>query len=118
LTSTNTCDEFEHDRSSSIASESQAHQRYLFNRTRTKRSGQMKSMTCRELGGPCDVTLQGDSADEIIKKQDKHLQEMVNQGDRSHEEANREMRARWKHPVSGMKWYRKAKKDFAALPDH
>jgi hypothetical protein len=27
------------------------------------------------------------------------------------------MQGRWKRPVSGMKWYRTAKKDFAALPE-
>jgi hypothetical protein len=26
------------------------------------------------------------------------------------------MKARWRHPVSGMKWYRKVQSDFAALP--
>ena len=77
----------------------------------------MKSMTCRQLGGPCEFEFQGDTADEIIKKQDKHLQERVSQGDVAHEQANNEMRSRWKHPISGMKWYRKTKNDFAALSD-
>ncbi len=27
------------------------------------------------------------------------------------------MQDRWKHPVSGMKWYKNTKKDFAALPE-
>ena len=27
------------------------------------------------------------------------------------------MKGRWKRPISGMKWYKTAKKDFAALPD-
>jgi hypothetical protein len=27
------------------------------------------------------------------------------------------MAGRWKRPISGMKWYRTAKKDFAALPE-
>jgi hypothetical protein len=27
-----------------------------------------------------------------------------------------EMKGRWKHPISGMGWYRSAKRDFAALP--
>jgi hypothetical protein len=26
------------------------------------------------------------------------------------------MKARWRRPVSGMKWYRQAQRDFAALP--
>ncbi len=77
----------------------------------------MKTMTCEQLGGPCDLELHADTADEIIKAQDKHLNETVAGGDQSHEGALKEMKNRWKHPVSGMGWYRKAKRDFAALPN-
>jgi predicted small metal-binding protein len=77
----------------------------------------MKTMTCRQLGGACDLQHHGDSADEVIKAQDKHLNEVVATGDEAHEPALREMKGRWKHPISGMSWYRKAKRDFAALPD-
>ena len=76
----------------------------------------MKTMTCQQLGGPCDLALSGDSADEIIKAQDKHLNETVAAGDKAHESALKDMKNRWKHPVSGMGWYRKTKRDFAALP--
>lgn len=76
----------------------------------------MKTMTCRQMGGPCDLALQADTADEIIKAQDKHLKETVAGGDQNHEPALQEMKGRWKHPVSGMRWYKKAKADFAALP--
>jgi hypothetical protein len=48
--------------------------------------------------------------------QDKHLKDVVAQGDATHEGALKEMKGRWKHPVSGMGWHRKAKRDFAALP--
>jgi hypothetical protein len=54
-------------------------------------------MTCRELGGPCDAALHGNTADEVIKQQDAHLKERV--------------------ALSGMAWYKKAKLDFAALPE-
>jgi len=27
------------------------------------------------------------------------------------------MKGRWKHPISGMGWYKKVKSDFAALPE-
>jgi hypothetical protein len=27
------------------------------------------------------------------------------------------MKGRWKHPISGMGWYRAAKRNFAALPE-
>lgn len=31
----------------------------------------MKSMTCRELGGPCDLQLTGTTADDVIQAQDR-----------------------------------------------
>jgi hypothetical protein len=77
----------------------------------------MKTMTCKELGGPCDVPLHGDTADEVIKAEDKHLKEMVAGGDATHSEALKKMKGRWKNPISGMAWYRKAKRGFAALPE-
>ena len=77
----------------------------------------MKTMTCQQLGGACDLQLHGDTADEIIKAQDKHLNEAVAAGDDTHESALKDMKSRWKRPVSGMGWYRKTKRDFAALPE-
>jgi len=77
----------------------------------------MKTMTCQQLGGPCDFALRGVTADEVIKAQDRHLKEMVEKGDATHEGALKEMKGRWKRPISGMGWYRKTKRDFAALPE-
>lgn len=77
----------------------------------------MKAMTCRQLGGPCDVAHQGASADVVIKAQDKHLRERVAAGDSTHEGALKEMKGRWRNPIAGMGWYRRAKRDFAALPE-
>ncbi len=82
-----------------------------------KGSESMKTMTCKQLGGPCDFPLQGDTADEVIKAQDRHLKEVVAKGDKTHESALKEMKGRWKKPISGMGWYRKTKRDFAALPE-
>ncbi len=30
----------------------------------------MKTMTCTQMGGPCDVPFHGNTADEVIKAQD------------------------------------------------
>lgn len=76
-----------------------------------------KTMTCKQLGGPCELPLQADTADEVIKLQDEHLNDAVAAGDDTHRDALGAMKGRWKHPVSGMKWYRTAKRDFAALPE-
>jgi hypothetical protein len=81
------------------------------------RSTPTKTLTCRQLGGPCDLAHRGGDANEIIKAQDRHLKEAVAAGDTDHEPALKEMRGRWKRPVSGMKWYRRVQRDVAALPD-
>ena len=45
----------------------------------------MKTMTCAQMGGPCDTAFRGNSADDVIKAEDKHLKEMVSAGDETHE---------------------------------
>jgi predicted small metal-binding protein len=77
----------------------------------------MKTMTCKQLGGPCHFLHRAASADDAIKAQDRHLKEMVAGGDEAHRDARDEMKGRWKHPVAGLGWYRAAKRDFAALPE-
>ena len=77
----------------------------------------MKTMTCKQLGGPCDLPLRGETADEVIKAQDQHLKEIVAGGDHAHDQALAGMKGRWKHPVAGMGWYRQVKRDFAATTD-
>lgn len=76
-----------------------------------------KTMTCKQLGGPCDLAFTGKTADEIIHQQDQHLKDAVAAGDAAHEPAVQAMRGRWKRPIAGLGWYRQVKKDFAALPE-
>jgi hypothetical protein len=49
----------------------------------------MKTMTCKQMGSPCDVPFHGDTADDVIKAQDAHLKEMVAKGDET-------LKALWK----------------------
>jgi hypothetical protein len=77
----------------------------------------MKTMTCKQLGGPCDLQLRGNTADEVIKLQDKHLKEMGTGGDDTHTSALKAMKGRWRNPIAGIGWYRATKRDFAALPE-
>lgn len=77
----------------------------------------MRTMTCRELGGPCDLAFQVETADEVIKAQDQHLKDAVAAGDDVHGPALEEMKRRWKHPLKAMGWYKATKKSFADLPD-
>jgi predicted small metal-binding protein len=77
----------------------------------------MKTMTCRQLGGACDLQLRGDTADEVIKAQDRHLRDAVAEGDTAHEPPLNEMKGRWKHPIKGMGWYKNTKREFSELPE-
>ena len=77
----------------------------------------MKTMTCRQLGGACDLELSGETADDVINLQDQHLKKIVAAGDTAHDPALKDMKGRWRHPIKGMGWYKDTKKQFAALPE-
>jgi hypothetical protein len=77
----------------------------------------VKTMTCTQMGGPCDVAFHGNTADEVIKAQDTHLKEKVAGGDQAHASAAKSMQGRWRNPVKGMGWYMNTRKAFAALPN-
>lgn len=77
----------------------------------------MKTMTCRDLGGPCDLAHRGEDHNDVINAQDQHLKSAVADGDASHEAALKDMKGRWKRPWKAMGWYRQVQKDFKALPD-
>jgi predicted small metal-binding protein len=77
----------------------------------------MKTITCRALGGPCDLEHRGESADDVINAQDKHLKDAVKAGDETHRPARDDMKGRWRHPKKSMGWYKATKSTFAALPE-
>ena len=61
----------------------------------------MKTMTCKQLGGPCDFAHRGETADDVIKAQDAHLRDAVANGDSAHEPALKDMKGRWRRPHFG-----------------
>ena len=77
----------------------------------------MKTMTCKDLGGPCELKHSGKDAKEVINAQDKLLKDAVAGGDAAHAAALKDMKGRWKRPWAAMGWYKQVKRDFAALPD-
>ncbi|MCT2097099.1 DUF1059 domain-containing protein, partial [Dietzia cinnamea] len=77
----------------------------------------MKTMTCKDLGGPCDLAHRGETADDVISAQDAHLKERVRAGDEAHVPAREDMKGRWRRPRQSLGWYRDVKKRFADLPE-
>ncbi|GAB39966.1 MULTISPECIES: hypothetical protein [Gordonia] len=77
----------------------------------------MKTMTCTQLGGPCELAHHGATADEIIKAQDQHLKDAEKAGDTTHQDARDAMKGRWRHPRQSIGWYKGVKQTFAGLPE-
>jgi len=77
----------------------------------------VKTMTCQQLGGPCDLPHRGETADEVINAQDQHLKEAEAAGDATHQEARDAMKGRWRRPKKSLDWYNGMKKAFAELPE-
>ena len=53
----------------------------------------MKTMTCKDLTGACDLEFQAETFDEISEMSKKHGMEMFEQGDRAHLDAMGKMKA-------------------------
>lgn len=75
----------------------------------------MKSMTCRQLGGACDLEFQADSFEEIAQLSQKHGKEMFEQGDEAHLKAMQEMRELMQNPEVMQQWMDKKRAEFESL---
>ena len=77
----------------------------------------MKTMTCRQLGGACDLKFHANSFEEIADLSKKHGMEMYQKGDSEHLEAMNKMRALIKSPEEMQNWFESKKREFDSLPD-
>ena len=76
----------------------------------------MKTMTCKQLYGPCDVLIHGATAEEMMENSQKHAMEMVAKGDTLHIEAMNVMKKQHMNmtPEAMKQWMEKFQNDFAA----
>jgi hypothetical protein len=77
----------------------------------------MKRMTCKELGGACDLEFQANSFEEIAEMSKNHGTEMFQQKDAAHLKAMEEMQALMSKPDAMKEWFENKKKEFEALPE-
>jgi len=47
----------------------------------------MKAMSCKQLGGPCELPLLGNAADEVVRALDGNFAGLVSRRDEAHERA-------------------------------
>ncbi len=76
----------------------------------------MKKMTCRQLGGACDLEFRAETFEEIAVLSKKHGTEMFQSGDADHLAAMEQMRALMKDPGAMQKWFSEKRAAFDAAP--
>ena len=52
----------------------------------------MKTMTCKQLHGPCDALIHAETAEQMMENGQKHGMEMAAKGDRAHIEIMEQFR--------------------------
>lgn len=78
----------------------------------------MKTMTCHQLGGACDLEFTANTFEEIAEMSKKHGAEMFQKSDADHLKAMEDMRQLMKSPEAMAAWFENKRKEFEALPDN
>jgi len=77
----------------------------------------MKTMTCRQLGGACDLEFQAETFEQMAELSKKHGMEMFQQNDAAHLTAMRKMKELGAKPGAFEEWMTARKADFDALSE-
>ena len=75
-------------------------------------------MTCKQLGGACNLEFKADTFDEIAELSKKHGIKMFQKNDESHLQAMTEMQELMKNPNAMKAWFDGKRKMFEALPEN
>ena len=79
----------------------------------------MKTMTCKQLYGPCDALIHGETAEKMMENSKKHAMEMVAKGDQIHSNAMKAMGEMHQSmdEAAVKQWMEKFQNDFDAVPE-
>jgi hypothetical protein len=78
----------------------------------------MKTMTCKELGGACDLAFHAETFEEMAEQSKKHGMEMFKAQDEAHLEAMNAMQELMQKPNAMQEWFAEKQRAFEALPNH
>jgi len=78
----------------------------------------MKTMTCKQLGGACDLEFAANTFEEIADMSKKHGMEMFHKCDKPHLKAMDGMQVLMKSPDVMNEWFENKRKEFDALSEH
>lgn len=74
-------------------------------------------MTCKELGGACDLKFHANTFEEIADLSKKHGMQMYQIGEKKHLKAMSDMQELMKAPEALNEWFEAKRKEFDALPE-
>lgn len=77
----------------------------------------MKTMTCKQLGGACDLEFHAATFEEMADLSKKHGMEMFQSGDEAHLKAMNVMQELMQSPDAMAEWFNNKRKEFDALPE-
>jgi hypothetical protein len=75
----------------------------------------MKTMTCKQLGGACDLKFHANTFEEMAELSKNHGMEMFQKGDKAHLEAMNKMHELMKSPEAMQEWFQNKAKEFDRL---
>ena len=75
----------------------------------------MKTMTCKQLGGACDLEFHADTFEQMAELSKQHGMEMFQQKDAAHLQAMESMQTLMQEPEKMAAWFESKRKEFEAL---
>lgn len=78
----------------------------------------MKTMTCNDLGGACEMKFEAETFDQIAELSKKHGTEMAEVKDQPHLDAMNKMSEMMNNPEAITEWMESKKKMFEELPEN
>jgi hypothetical protein len=78
----------------------------------------MKTMTCKQLFGPCEALIHGETAEKMMENSKKHAMEMVSKGDQDHIKVMEAMKKKMMtNPESSKKMMEEFQENFVSQPE-
>lgn len=77
----------------------------------------MKTMTCNQLAGACDMEFHAETFDEMAKLSQQHSAKMFQKGDEAHLKAMEVMKEKMNDPKAMQEWMDAKRNEFESLPE-
>jgi hypothetical protein len=77
----------------------------------------MKRVTCKQLGGACDLIFEAKTFKEVASLSQQHGMEMAKANDQAHLDAMEEMKSLMNNPQAMLQWMKDKEQMFNSLPE-